>query len=70
MATIKTDLPISLSPGWLVNAEFDCSFIFGTTLIASASAAVVIVNPALFPFENGGDKLVHGSGGISQPRAE
>ena len=21
-------------------------------------------------FENGGDKLVHGSGGISQPRAE
>ena len=39
----------SLSPGWLVNAEFDCSFIFGTTLIASASAAVVIVNPALFP---------------------
>ena len=24
----------------------------------------------LLPTENGGDKLVHGSGGISQPRAE
>ena len=25
---------------------------------------------SLSPGENGGDKLVHGSGGISQPRAE
>ena len=29
-----------------------------------------IVNDIRHETENGGDKLVHGSGGISQPRAE
>ena len=30
----------------------------------------VVLVPGLTERENGGDKLVHGSGGISQPRAE
>ena len=33
-------------------------------------AAVINHLSAVWVVENGGDKLVHGSGGISQPRAE
>ena len=39
-------------------------------IIFVIAAAVTIATNASSIHENGGDKLVHGSGGISQPRAE
>ncbi len=49
MAITNPDVSAHPGPGWLVNAGFDYGFIFGTALIALASGAVVVANPALFP---------------------
>jgi hypothetical protein len=47
MASIVAPGPIS--PGWILNKEFDTGFILGTALVALLSGAVVVVEPALFP---------------------
>ena len=54
----------------------EASFVLGHNLIAFDLPHLAAAKPELrlltLPAvdENGGDKLVHGSGGISQPRAE
>ncbi len=39
----------SYSPGWLRNANFDFSYIFGLAALALLAGAVVVSQPALFP---------------------
>ena len=51
----------------------DENLVVNTTAFPTRSPAnpgFVHLNMVLRLSENGGDKLVHGSGGISQPRAE
>ena len=45
----------------------------GLAKLTDTQVAIGVAGPVIVSgreYENGGDKLVHGSGGISQPRAE
>ncbi len=57
---LTTDMWEAINAGWLDLNAYDGARMARDTLNRFLAA----VN------ENGGDKLVHGSGGISQPRAE